>query len=147
MQPHFCVLPSRAGAALRGISQGISHSQPNASLVEPHRLCPARLAQGDGFSWPWWLAQAPGWDMVLKRTENHSSLAELVFLPVHMGAEGSSPISSMFLYPKCGVGDLHPLLLTPGISAHIMYSSSYRVPFAVSSFLPALVWKYLLGFP
>lgn len=41
---------------------------------------------------------------MLKRTENHRALAELVFLPVHTRAEGSSLISRVFLCPKWVMG-------------------------------------------
>lgn len=76
-------------------------------------MCPARLAQGDGFGWPWWLAQSPGWDKVLKRMENHSGSAELVFLPVRTRAEGSSAISRMI--SVLNVGWLTCTLCSPAL--------------------------------
>lgn len=48
MRDHFRLFTSRSVAALVGISQSISHTEPNASLGSPHRCCPAGPARREG---------------------------------------------------------------------------------------------------
>lgn len=101
-------------------------------------MCLPRLAQGDGFSWPWWLAQSPGWDKVLKRMENHSGSAELVFLPVRTRAEGSSAISRMI--SVLNVGWLTCTLCSPPLG--VQPTSCTAVPTGLILLFPVfwLLW-------